>query len=186
MLIWRRIKTRSFFNNWINIRENEGVSQRVQEDTIRVVKLVESLYFKIVMSVIRAVTHIPVIIHLSKEVGGIPLFPPDSKYSLIIYMILSLFVSVFLVYLTSKDLSFKIVEKEIKEASFRKKLIIEEDQEFLFNTFSMSSILDDITLIHKEIYLYLFKYDLTSGFLREIIQFLPTILLVPSIIKGSI
>ncbi|KAH8582732.1 uncharacterized protein ELE39_001388 [Cryptosporidium sp. chipmunk genotype I] len=187
LLNWRSYESKYLFENWRLIKGVEGVSQRIQEDTLHVLKLILSLFFKIVISISRSLVHIPILIEHSKKVGGIPPFPSGFEYSLISYLALSVSISMLGAYLTSRKLSSKIMQKEIVEAEFRKQLILGEQGVPRLN-FSLieDTLIDELKLIHGDIYLYSLRYNLTSESLASLIKFLPTILLIPAIIRKDI
>lgn len=187
LLNWRNFESNYLFDNWRFIKGVEGVSQRIQEDTIQVVKLVSSLFFRIVISISRSLVHIPVLIEYSKRAKGIPPFPNEFEYSLIAYLIFLGLVLILGSYLTSRKMSSKIMNKEIVEAEFRKQLILGEQGVPRLNlSFIEDTLITELKLIHGDIYLYSLKYNLTSESLDGLVKFLPTILLIPAIIRKDI
>ncbi|KAJ1615552.1 hypothetical protein OJ252_4 [Cryptosporidium canis] len=188
LLNWRSYETKYLFENWRFIKGTEGVSQRVQEDTLNIVKLISSLFFKIVISTSRSLAHIPTLIEHSNKVGGIPPFPERFGYSLLAYLMASLAISILSAYLTSRKMSSKIMAREVVEAEFRKQLIMGEEggAPRLNLTLIRSTLISELELIHGDIYLYSLRYHLTSEGLTALIRSLPTILLIPAIVRRDI
>ncbi|OII74009.1 uncharacterized protein cubi_02811 [Cryptosporidium ubiquitum] len=187
LLNWRNFESNYLFENWRFIKKVEGVSQRIQEDTIQVVKLILSLFFRIVISISRSLVHIPILIEYSKRVKGIPPFSDEFEYSLIAYLFMLVSILMLGVYFTSRKMSSKIMNKEIVEAEFRKQLILGEEGVPRLNlSLIENALVSELKLIHSDIYLYSLRYNLTNGSLSSMIEFLPTIILIPAIIRKDV
>lgn len=187
LLNWRNYESKYLLDNWRFIKGVEGVSQRIQEDTLQVLKLILNLFFKVVISISRSLVHIPILIEHSRKVSGIPPFPSGFEYSLISYLAISISVSILGVYFTSRKMSSKIMRKEIVEAEFRKQLILGEEGIPRLNlSLIEDTLVDELKLIHSDIYLYSFRYSLISESLASLVGFLPTILLIPAIVRKDI
>lgn len=187
LLDWRSFECETLVEGWALVARVEGASQRVQEDTLHVVKLVLNLFFRIVVSTSRSLAHVPMLVEHSCKVGGIPPFPDGFRYSLLAYLVASVSVSVLSAYLTSRKMSSKIMVKEAVEAELRKQLILGEEGAPRLNLpLIRHTLISELKLIHADMYLYSLGYSLTSESLTALIEFLPTLLLIPAISRRDI
>lgn len=187
LLDWRSFESKSLVEGWVFIKRVEGVSQRIQEDTLHVVKLVSSLFFRIVVSTSRSLAHVPMLVEHSRKVGGIPPFPDDFQYSLLVYLVASVLLSTLGAYLASNKMSSKIMAKEAVEAELRKQLILGEEGAPKLNlALIRHTLISELKLIHTDMYFYSLKCGLTSESLTALIEFLPTLLLIPAIVRRDI
>ena len=124
---WRTAMVEWYHSVYNKAREIEGASQRVQEDTIKFTRLMESLGSSFVEAIMVLIQFTPILLSLSI---GIPIFFfGDWQYGLITGALLwTIGGTIFLIFL---GLILKLVGVEYdlqkKEAAYRKILVIAED-----------------------------------------------------------
>ncbi len=82
-LRWREAITFDYIPRWLNVKEEiEGASQRIQEDTYRFARIVETLGLKVVRAVMTLVAFLPILWSLSEMIDiqvNVPFFTSYEK-----------------------------------------------------------------------------------------------------------
>ena len=144
---WRAAMVEWYHSVYDRARKIEGAAQRVQEDTIKFSRIMESLGTSFIESIMVLIQFIPILLGLS---AGIPIFFfGDWQYGLITgALIWTLGGTVFLIAL-GWILRLVGVEYDLqkKEAAYRKILVIAEDDETV-RPKTISELFDGVRSIH--------------------------------------
>ena len=144
---WRAAMVEWYHSVYDRARKIEGAAQRVQEDTIKFSRIMESLGTSFIESIMVLIQFIPILLGLS---AGIPIFFfGDWQYGLITgALIWTLGGTIFLIAL-GWVLRLVGVEYDLqkKEAAYRKILVIAEDDETV-RPKTISELFDGVRLIH--------------------------------------
>ncbi|GAH01692.1 unnamed protein product [marine sediment metagenome] len=74
-LRWREAITFNYIPRWKSVKEEiEGASQRIQEDTYRFARIVESLGLQVVRAIMTLVAFLPILWTLSAKINNVILF----------------------------------------------------------------------------------------------------------------
>jgi len=91
-LRWRQAITFDYIPRWRNVKEEiEGASQRIQEDTYRFARIIESLGIQVAEATMTLVAFLPILWQLSKLVN-VPAIPIIGKNPIILIQIVLLIV----------------------------------------------------------------------------------------------
>jgi peptide/bleomycin uptake transporter len=144
---WRTAMVEWYHSVYDKARKIEGAAQRVQEDTIKFSRIMESLGTSFVESIMVLIQFVPILLGLSI---GIPIFFfGDWQYGLITGALLwTLGGTLFLIGL-GWLLSLVGIEYDLqkKEAAYRKILVIAEDDETV-RPKTIEELFDDVRSIH--------------------------------------
>ena len=144
---WRAAMVEWYHSVYDRARKIEGAAQRVQEDTIKFSRIMESLGTSFIESIMVLIQFIPILLGLS---AGIPIFFfGDWQYGLITgALIWTLGGTIFLIAL-GWVLRLVGVEYDLqkKEAAYRKILVIAEDDESV-RPKTISELFDGVRSIH--------------------------------------
>ena len=144
---WRTAMVEWYHSVYDKARKIEGAAQRVQEDTIKFSRIMESLGTSLVESIMVLVQFIPILLGLSI---GIPIFFfGDWQYGLITGALLwTLGGTIFLIGL-GWLLRLVGIEYDLqkREAAYRKILVIAEDDDTV-RPKSIDELFDDVRSIH--------------------------------------
>ena len=144
---WRAAMVEWYHSVYDRARKIEGAAQRVQEDTIKFSRIMESLGTSFIESIMVLIQFIPILLGLSV---GIPIFFfGDWQYGLITgALIWTLGGTIFLIGL-GWILRLVGVEYDLqkKEAAYRKILVIAEDDENV-RPKTIEELFDDVRSIH--------------------------------------
>ena len=144
---WRTAMVEWYHSVYDKARKIEGAAQRVQEDTIKFSRIMESLGTSFVESIMVLIQFIPILLGLSI---GIPIFFfGDWQYGLITgALIWTIGGTIFLIGL-GWLLRLVGIEYDLqkKEAAYRKILVIAEDDETI-RPKTIEELFDDVRSIH--------------------------------------
>jgi peptide/bleomycin uptake transporter len=180
---WRTAMVEWYHSVYEKARTIEGASQRVQEDTIKFTRIMESLGTSLIESVMVLVQFIPILFGLSM---GIPIFFfGDWEYGLITGALLwTIGGTVFLVGL-GWILRLVGVEYDIqaKEAAYRKILVIAEDDGTV-RPKKIEEFFDDVRKIHFLSYIRYLYFNVGRMAYLQANVLSAYVFLAPAIVAG--
>jgi len=182
---WRTAMVEWYHSVYDKARTIEGASQRVQEDTIKFSRIMESLGTSFIASVLIIFEFTPILFGLSV---GIPIyFFGDWQYGLITgALIWSIGGTLFLVVL---GLILKLVGVEYdlqkQEAAYRKILVIAEDDGTV-RPKKLEELFNDVRQIHFLSYLRYLYFGIASNAYGQANVLSAYIFLAPAIVAGVV
>src|SRR5262249_22958325 len=93
---WRTAMNEYYMANWERLRQIEGASQRVQEDTMRFSETLEGLGVSMIGSVMTLIAFLPVLLRLSVYVTELPLLGHVPYALVVVAIVWSIFGTAFL------------------------------------------------------------------------------------------
>ena len=182
---WRTAMVEYYHSVYEKARKIEGASQRVQEDTIKFSRIMESLGTSLIEAIMILVEFMPILFGLSI---GIPIFFfGDWEYGLIVGALLwSIGGTIFLVIL-GLILRLVGVEYEIKkkEAAYRKILVIAEDDGTV-RPKSIEELFDDVRSIHFLSYIRYLYFNIGRIAYLQANVLSAYVFLAPAIVAGAV
>ena len=182
---WRTAMVEWYHNVYDKARKIEGAAQRVQEDTIKFSRIMESLGTSLIESIMVLVQFIPILLGLSI---GIPIFFfGDWQYGLITGALLwTLGGTVFLIGL-GWLLRLVGVEYDLqkKEAAYRKILVIAEDDGNV-RPKTIEELFDDVRSIHFLSYLRYLYFNIGRIAYLQANVLSAYVFLAPAIVAGVV
>ena len=182
---WRTSMVEWYHSVYEKARKIEGASQRVQEDTIKFSRIMESLGTSLIEAIMILVEFMPILFGLSI---GIPIFFfGDWNYGLIVEaLIWSLGGTIFLIIL---GLILRLVGVEYdlqkKEAAYRKILVIAEDDGSV-RPKNIEELFDDVRKIHFLSYLRYLYFNIGRIAYLQANVLSAYIFLAPAIVAGAV
>ena len=182
---WRTAMVEYYHSVYEKARKIEGASQRVQEDTIKFSRIMESLGTSLIEAIMILVEFMPILFGLSI---GIPIFFfGDWEYGLIVGALLwSIGGTIFLVIL---GLILKLVGVEYdlqkKEAAYRKILVIAEDDGTV-RPKSIEELFDDVRNIHFLSYIRYLYFNIGRIAYLQANVLSAYVFLAPAIVAGAV
>eukprot|EP00931_Biecheleriopsis_adriatica_P091190 TRINITY_DN65090_c0_g1_i1.p1 TRINITY_DN65090_c0_g1~~TRINITY_DN65090_c0_g1_i1.p1 ORF type:complete len:345 (-),score=50.82 TRINITY_DN65090_c0_g1_i1:285-1319(-) len=180
---WRQSITEEYLKNWSQICEVEGVSQRVQDDTMRFTKISEITGGSCVNAVITLISFMPVLSECSKQAIDVPVFG-NAPNSLVYMSILWSFCVTLCFLLAGIALPRQEFLLQNNEAAYRKDLVFAEGHADL--------VFDDIWQLFMDCrrryfclaghFLY---FNLVTNLLTVFQQLVPLFCLAPTISAGK-
>ena len=182
---WRTAMVEYYHSVYEKARKIEGASQRVQEDTIKFSRIMESLGTSLIEAIMILVEFMPILFGLSI---GIPIFFfGDWEYGLIVGALLwSIGGTIFLVIL---GLILRLVGVEYdlqkKEAAYRKILVIAEDDGTV-RPKSIEELFDDVRSIHFLSYIRYLSFNIGRIAYLQANVLSAYVFLAPAIVAGAV
>ena len=182
---WRTAMVEWYHSVYDKARKIEGAAQRVQEDTIKFSRIMESLGTSLIESIMVLVQFIPILLGLSM---GIPIFFfGDWQYGLITGALLwTLGGTIFLIGL-GWILRLVGVEYDLqkKEAAYRKILVIAEDDGSV-RPKTIDDLFDDVRSIHFLSYLRYLYFNIGRIAYLQANVLSAYVFLAPAIVAGVV
>ena len=182
---WRTAMVEWYHSVYDKAREIEGASQRVQEDTIKFSRLMESLGSSFIEAIMILIQFTPILLTLSI---GIPIFFfGEWKYGLITgALIWTLGGTIFLIGL-GWLLRLVGIEYDLqkKEAAYRKILVIAEDDQYV-RPKSIDELFSDVKQIHFLSYLRYLYFNIGRMAYLQANVLSAYVFLAPAIVAGVV
>ena len=182
---WRASMVEWYHSVYDKARTIEGAAQRVQEDTIKFSRIMESLGTSFIESIMVLVQFVPILLGLSV---GIPIFFfGDWQYGLVTgALVWSIGGTIFLV-LLGWLLRLVGVEYDLqkKEAAYRKILVIAEDNKKV-RPKKINELFEDVRGIHFKSYLRYLYFNIGRVAYLQANVLSAYVFLAPAIIAGVV
>ena len=182
---WRTAMVEWYHSVYDKARKIEGASQRVQEDTIKFTRIMESLGTSFIESVMVLIQFVPILLGLSI---GIPIFFfGDWQYGLITGALLwTLGGTAFFIAL-GWFLHLVGVEYDLqkKEAAYRKILVIAEDDDNV-RPKTINELFDDVRSIHFLSYIRYLYFNIGRMAYLQANVLSAYVFLAPAIVAGVV
>lgn len=185
-LRWREAMTTDYILKWRYCNATiEGASQRIQQDTERFSRLVEGLGLQVVRAVMTLVAFIPILWGLSSGVD-IPYLSdiPGSLMWLALLvslggMVISWFVGWYLPGLEYNN--------QVKEAAYRKQLVLAEDDRQKYGGFvKLSELFTGVRINYQRLFMHYGYFDLWAITFDQILTVVPYLIMGHGLFTGVI
>jgi len=185
-LRWREAINYDYLPRWRNVSEEiEGASQRIQEDTYKFAKIVESLGSQIIDSILTLVAFTPVLWALSGrvEIQYLKNIPGSLVWLALLVsvggMIISWFVGIKLPGLEYNN--------QKVEAAYRKELVYGEDDKQNYASIpKLAELFMGIKFNYHRLFLHYGYFDLWRGLYFQFMVIVPYLVMGPGLFTGLI
>jgi peptide/bleomycin uptake transporter len=185
-LSWREAITFNYLPRWKNVTEDiEGASQRIQEDTFRFTRIMESLGVQIVQAVMMLIAFVPVLWNLGLEfdVGWVRNIPGLLVWASLLVSIGGLGIS-WIVGIKLPKLEYN---NQKAEAAFRKQLVLAEDDKIHYAaTYALLELFTTIRLNYRRLFIHHGYFDLWVNLYDQFITIVPYLVMGPGVFVGII
>ncbi len=123
---WRNAMNDRYVEKWGKIKDIEGASQRIQEDTMRFAAIMEGMGVRIIDAVMTLFAFLPLLLSLSIHVEELPIIG-SIPYPLVTTVILWSIFGTLLLLIAGIRLPGLEFRNQRVEAAFRKELVLGED-----------------------------------------------------------
>ena len=182
---WRAAMVEWYHSVYDRARKIEGAAQRVQEDTIKFSRIMESLGTSFIESIMVLIQFIPILLGLSV---GIPIFFfGDWQYGLITGALIWTLGGTILLIGLGWILRLVGVEYDLqkKEAAYRKILVIAEDDENV-RPKTIEELFDDVRSIHFLSYIRYLYFNVGRMAYLQANVLSAYVFLAPAIVAGVV
>jgi len=182
---WRTAMQNYYVKYWPLVRDLEGASQRVQEDTMRFAQIVERLGISLLRSLLTLVAFQPLLWELSKQVKTVPLLG-EVDHVLIYLALISAICGTVILAVVGIKLPGLEFNNQKAEAALRKELVLGEDDESRAQPQTISELFQDVRDNYLTMYRHYLYFDLTKQSYLQFSSIMPYVMLTPTIITGAI
>jgi len=181
---WRQSMVEYYHENMEKGREIEGVSQRVQEDTIKFARIMESLGVGLVESIMMLIAFLPILIGLSHTVKVLPLVG-EVAYSLIWVALFTSIGGTILLAIVGFKLPGIEYDIQKEEAAYRKHLVQLEDNIKEIEPNILKDLFARVRKINFKSYAHYAYFNMARYGYGQTMVLIPYIALGPTIISGA-
>ncbi len=182
---WRTAMNDYYMRHWSKLREVEGASQRVQEDTRRFAAIMETLGSRFVQSVMTLIAFLPILIALSAQITELPFFGKVENSLVYLAIFSALFGTVLLAAIGIKLPGLEFNNQKV-EAAYRKELVYGEDDTEKAKPVSINDLFSAVRRNYFRLYFHYMYFDSVRYFYLQTSNLLPIIAMAPSIVTGAI
>jgi peptide/bleomycin uptake transporter len=182
---WRTAMNDFYMANWPQLRNIEGASQRVQEDTMRFATTMESLGVNFISAVLTLLAFLPVLLRLSGNVTELPLIG-SIPYPLVSAAVIWAVAGTGALALIGIRLPRIEFFNQRVEAAYRKELVLGEDDPARADPPTVRELFADIRSNYFRLYLNFMYFNIGRIVYLEADVVFPYVLLAPTIVAGKI
>jgi peptide/bleomycin uptake transporter len=163
----------------------EGAAQRVQEDTMRFARIMESLGVAFLRSLMTLAAFLPILWVLSDQVKELPWIGPVDQ-ALVFLAILSSIIGTLLLALVGIKLPGLEFNNQKVEAAYRKELVLGEDLADRAEPTTVSALYRNVRTNYFTLFKHYLYFDIAKWSYLQFSVIVPYIALGPTIVSGAI
>lgn len=182
---WRTAMNNYYVERWKQVRNIEGASQRIQEDTMRFAAIMEGLGVAFVDSIMTLIAFLPVLAALSVHVETLPILGAIPYPLVVLSIVWSLFGTLVLILAGIKLPGLEFKNQRV-EAAFRKELVLGEEDEQSANPGTLRDLFANVRRNYFRIYWHYTYFNLFRYMYIQADNVVAYIFLVPTIVSGRI
>ena len=182
---WRNAMNDYYLGHWKKLREVEGASQRIQEDTQRFAAIVEDLGIAIVDAVMTLFAFLPLLVALSVYVTELPIVGEIANPLLWAGFFWSVFGTIFLAVVGIRLPGLHFRNQRV-EAAFRKELVYGEDDHSRAKPLTMVELFNNVRRNYFRLYFHYAYFNIARSFYLQADNIYGYFILVPTLVAGKI
>jgi peptide/bleomycin uptake transporter len=182
---WRTAMNDYYVANWPRLRNIEGASQRVQEDTMRFATITEGLGVNLISAVLTLIAFLPVLVKLSANITELPLVGAVPYPLVLAAIVWAIFGTGALALIGIKLPGIEFFNQRV-EAAYRKELVIGEDDAARATPPTLDELFTNIRRNYFRLYLNFLYFNVARIVYLQIDAVFAYILLGPTIVSGNI
>lgn len=182
---WRRAMTFYYMSHWSMLRNIEGASQRVQEDTQRFANIVEGLATSFVASIMTLIVFLPLLWELSQHITELPFFGAVSGSLVWVALVSSAFGTVLLAAVGFRLPGLEFHNQRV-EAALRKELVYGEDNGVRADPVTTRQLFRNMQENYFRLYRNYLYFNIARYAYLQGSNFIPLIAMGPSIVTGAL
>ena len=182
---WRTSMADYYHKNWHKARFIEGASQRVQEDTLKFARFLETLGTGFLDSLMTLIAFTPILWILSKQITYLPIVGEVNHALVWVSVLAALGGTIMLV---AAGIKLPGIEYDIQkeEAAYRKELVLGENYSDNAGPITINELYNKVRLIHYKSYFHYLYFNAVKWSYLQGMVIVPYIALAPTIVTGAI
>jgi peptide/bleomycin uptake transporter len=182
---WRTAMNDYYMAYWPRLRNIEGASQRVQDDTMRFSSTLEGLGVSLVNSVMTLIAFLPVLLKLSTNVTELPLVGHVPNALVVVSIVWSLLGTLFLALVGIRLPGLEFRNQRV-EAAYRKELVYGEDDENRARPPTVAELFANLRRNYFRLYFNYMYFNVARIMYLQTDNIFPYIVLVPTMVAAKI
>lgn len=182
---WRTAMNEYYTAQWNQVRNIEGASQRIQEDTMRFASIMEGLGVSIVDSIMTLFAFLPVLWALSEYVSELPIVGEIAHPLFYAALAWSIFGTGLLATVGIKLPGLEFKNQRV-EAAFRKELVYGEDDTGRAEPVTLKELFANVRKNYFRLYFHYMYFNVARMLYLQADNIFVYILLIPTIAAGTI
>lgn len=180
---WREAMTEYYTAHWDQVRHIEGASQRIQEDTMRFSRIMESLGVSLLQAILTLLAFLPLLWELSKQVTKMPWIGEVNHALVWLALIFSIFGTVVLAMVGVKLPGLEFNNQKV-EAAYRKELVLGEESGERARANVLKDLFASVRRNNFRLYAHYLYFDIVRWSYLQFSVVVPYIALGPSLVAG--
>jgi peptide/bleomycin uptake transporter len=181
---WRTAMNAYYMQHWHTLRQIEGSSQRVQDDTMRFARIAEGLGVDAVSAITTLIAFLPILHELESKVQTVPFIGAIPLPLVTLSIVWALFGTIFLAFIGGKLPGLEFKNQRV-EAAYRKELVYGEDNADRVAPETVQRLFSAIRQNYFTIYLHYVYFNIARVSYNQVDTIFPFIVLAPSIVAGA-
>ncbi|MBI1417365.1 MAG: peptide antibiotic transporter SbmA [Limimaricola sp.] len=182
---WRTAMNDYYMSRWPKVRQIEGASQRIQEDTMRFASIVEDLGVALIDSIMTLFAFLPILYVLSDSVAELPIIGPLAHALLWASIGWSVFGTLLLAVAGIKLPGLNFRNQRV-EAAYRKELVFGEDDENRAQPATVAEMFAAVRKNYFRLYFHYAYFNIFRGMYIQADNVFAYFILIPTIAAGKI
>ena len=182
---WRTAMASFYHSKWKNAHSIEGASQRVQEDTLKFARIMESLGVELLRAIMTLIAFLPILWVLSQKITSLPWFG-EVAHSMVWVAIIAAIGGTVVLALVGIKLPGIEYDIQKKEAAYRKELVLGEEDLQRADPISIKDLYSGVRKIHYKMYFHYLYFNAVKWSYLQGMVIVPYIALAPTIITGAV
>ncbi len=182
---WRNAMNDFYTSQWAQVRNIEGASQRVQEDTMRFATIMENLGVSMVDAIMTLFAFLPVLWSLSSYVSELPIFGQVPAPLFTAAIAWSVFGTLLLAAVGVKLPGLEFKNQRV-EAAYRKELVYGEDDISRAQPVTLKELFANVRKNYFRLYFHYMYFNVARSLYLQADNIYAYFILVPTIAAGKI
>jgi peptide/bleomycin uptake transporter len=182
---WRQAMNDYYMAFWERLRTVEGAAQRVQEDTMRFARIVESLGVELMRSLMTLAAFLPILWVMSEKVTELPLVGAVPHSLVWVSIGWALFGTVLLAVTGIKLPGLEFNNQRV-EAAYRKELVYGEDHPERATPPVAASLFRHVRQNYFRLFFHYLYFDVVKWSYLQVSVLVPLIAMGPTVVAGVI
>jgi peptide/bleomycin uptake transporter len=182
---WRTAMNDFYMANWTQLREIEGASQRVQEDTMRFARIMESLGVSFMRSLLTLFAFLPILWALSSHVKELPWLGEVSHALVYVAILFALAGTVLMAGVGIRLPGLEFHNQRV-EAAYRKELVHGEDDPARASPQAVRSLFDEVRTNYFRLFFHYLYFDVAKWSYLQFSVLVPYLALGPTLVAGAV
>lgn len=182
---WRSAMNNYYTARWETLRQIEGASQRIQEDTMRFASTMENLGVSMIEAVMTLFAFLPLLWGMSKYVAELPVVGHIASPLFTAAITWSIFGTLLLASVGVKLPGLEFKNQRV-EAAYRKELVYGEDDAKRAQPAKLSELFSEVRKNYFNLYFHYTYFNVARSLYLQADNIFAYFILVPTIVSGKI